>query len=367
MLAHFTDTDRQHMQLAIELAQQGRFSTSPNPRVGCVLAYGSQIVGQGFHVQAGSPHAEVHALRQAGALARGATAYVTLEPCAHFGRTPPCAQALIDAGVDAVIAAMKDPNPLVGGKGLAMLAAAGIPTRYGLLEDQARALNRGFLSRIERGRPFVKLKTAFSLDGKTALADGRSQWITGPQAREDVQILRAESCAVLTGIGTVLADNPRLNVRSLPTLRQPVRIVLDSRLRTPVTSHLVADGGETWLFAAESASGGERFADHPSVRIFRLPEHADGGLDLRELLAVLAQNGIGELMVEAGAQLGSAFLQQDCVDEIVCYQAAKLLGGNGAAAFRLPENAAALAAEPEWQTVSVQVLGNDIKWVLARP
>lgn len=366
MSAHFTETDHAHMQRAIKLAWQGRFSTSPNPRVGCVIAHGSQIVGQGFHIQAGSPHAEVHALRQAGELARSATAYVTLEPCAHYGRTPPCAQALIDAGVGTVIAAMQDPNPLVGGKGLAMLAAAGIETRCGLLENQARALNRGFLSRIERGRPFVKLKTAVSLDGKTALADGRSQWITGDAARHDVQILRAESCAVLTGIGTVLGDNPRLNVRDFPTLRQPIRIVLDSSLNTPPSSHLVQDGGETWLFAAETADDTQNLAQFPNIRIFRLPRHTNGGLDLHTLLTTLAENGIGELMVEAGTRLASAFLQHNLVDEIVCYQAPKILGGEGAPLFRLPENAAALSIEAPWQTISADILGNDIKWVLAR-
>ena len=228
----FSALDTQMMQTALELAKLGRFSTSPNPRVGCVIAHGTQIVGQGFHVKAGEPHAEVHALRQAGAAAKGATAYVTLEPCSHYGRTPPCAEALVHSGVTRVVAAMTDPNPLVAGKGLSMLEAAGIRTESGLLEAQARELNRGFLSRIERGRPFVRLKCAASLDGKTALSDGRSFWITGEAAREDVQILRAESCAVLTGIGTVLADNPKLNVRSFPTLRQPARIVLDSRLQS---------------------------------------------------------------------------------------------------------------------------------------
>ena len=227
----FSDTDRDMMRRALTLAAEGRFSTSPNPRVGCIIAHGGQIVGQGFHLKAGGPHAEVHALRQAGESARGATAYVTLEPCSHYGRTPPCAEALIQAGVSRVVAAIADPNPQVAGKGLAMLSAAGIRTESGLLETEARELNRGFLSRIERGRPFVRLKCAASLDGKTALSDGLSQWITGEAARHDVQILRAESCAVLTGIGTVLADDPQLNVRAFPTLRQPLRIVLDSRLR----------------------------------------------------------------------------------------------------------------------------------------
>ena len=208
----FSDTDRDMMRRALTLAAEGRFSTSPNPRVGCIIAHGGQIVGQGFHLKAGGPHAEVHALRQAGENARGATAYVTLEPCSHYGRTPPCAEALIQAGVSRVVAATADPNPQVAGKGLAMLSAAGIRTESGLLETEARELNRGFLSRIERGRPFVRLKCAASLDGKTALSDGLSQWITGEAARHDVQILRAESCAVLTGIGTVLADDPQNNV-----------------------------------------------------------------------------------------------------------------------------------------------------------
>lgn len=233
MQHHFNDLDEKHMRRALELAWQGRFSTSPNPRVGCVIAHGEQIVGQGFHLKAGEPHAEVHAIRQAGAWAKGATAYVTLEPCAHYGRTPPCAEGLIQAGVKRVVAAMRDPNPLVAGKGLNMLENVGIETAVGLLEHEARSLNRGFLSRIERNRPFVKMKTAASLDGKIALSNGKSQWITNDLSRHDVQILRAESCAILTGIGTVLADNPRLNVRALPTLRQPTRIVLDSSLKTP--------------------------------------------------------------------------------------------------------------------------------------
>ena len=206
----FSQTDIQMMYNALECARQGRFSTSPNPRVGCVIAQGEQIVGQGFHLKAGEPHAEVHALRQAGEWARGATAYVTLEPCSHYGRTPPCAEGLIAAGVKRVVAAMTDPNPLVAGRGLAMLRAADITVAEGLMEHEARELNRGFLSRIERQRPFIRLKCAASLDGKTAFASGNSQWITSSAAREDVQVLRAESCAILTGVGTLLADNPQL-------------------------------------------------------------------------------------------------------------------------------------------------------------
>ena len=355
----FTSQDTHHMQHALALAWQGRFSTSPNPRVGCVIAHGSQIVGQGYHVQAGAPHAEVHALAQAGALARGATAYVTLEPCAHHGRTPPCAEALVRAGVSRVIAAMQDPNPLVAGKGLAILRQAGIQVASGLCEIEARALNRGFLSRLERQRPFVKLKIAASLDGKTALSNGASQWITGEAARADVQIQRAESCAVLTGIGTILADNPQLNVR-IPTIRQPLRIVLDRQLRTPARNQIIQDGGNTLICTQNPTAN--PFADCPNVRIHRQPEN-----DLSQLLAQLAQQyQIGELMIEAGSTLATAFIQSDLVDEIVYYQAPKMLGDSAHGLFRLPENEATLTQPPQWQTISVEPLGDDIKWVLQR-
>ncbi len=354
------------MRQALALAAEGRFSSSPNPRVGCLIAHGSQIVGQGFHLRAGEPHAEVHALRQAGSAARGATAYVTLEPCAHHGRTPPCSAALIQAGVSRVVAAMRDPNPLVAGQGLAMLSAAGLQVACGLLEASARELNRGFLSRIERGRPYVILKTAASLDGKTALTDGRSQWITGAAARHDVQLLRAESCAVLTGIGTVLADNPRLNVRAFPTLRQPLRIVLDSRLRIPAHSHLLQDGQPTLVVCTQSAES-KPLPAQPAVHLLHQPgQH--GRIDLPLLLAELAeQEHIGQLMVEAGSTLAAAFLAQDLVDEIVHYQAPKILGAPAQGLFGLPENPSALSAAAEWYTHSVEQLDEqDIKWVLRR-
>ncbi|MCP1771744.1 diaminohydroxyphosphoribosylaminopyrimidine deaminase/5-amino-6-(5-phosphoribosylamino)uracil reductase [Neisseria perflava] len=362
----FTETDTQMMKTALELAEQGRFSTSPNPRVGCVIARGRQIVGQGFHVKAGEPHAEVHALRQAGAAAKGATAYVTLEPCSHYGRTPPCAEALIQAGVARVVAAMTDPNPLVGGKGLAMLQAADIQTESGLLEAEARELNRGFLSRIERGRPFVRLKCAASLDGKTALSDGRSQWITGEAARADVQMLRAESCAVLTGIGTVLADNPYLNVRAFPTLRQPARVVLDSRLRTPLDCHLVSDGSSPTIIATlvDDENRLRPYLAHPHIRIIRPSENATGQIDLPDLLRQMAELGYGEVMAETGATLSSALIQEELVDEIVLYQAPKILGNPGRGLFDLPENPSSLIQDSKWRSQSAEILGNDIKWVL---
>lgn len=364
---YFSSTDVSMMHQALDLAALGRFSTSPNPRVGCVIARGSQIVGQGFHVKAGEPHAEVHALRQAGEMAQGATAFVTLEPCSHYGRTPPCAEALLRSGVTRVVAAMRDPNPLVAGKGLALLEVAGIKTECGLLENKARELNRGFLSRIERRRPFVRLKCAVSLDGKTALSDGSSFWITGEEARADVQVLRAESCAVLTGIGTVLADNPQLNVRNFPTLRQPARIVLDSRLRLPPYSHLVTDGqSPTYIATLERDEDKLRpYQEHAHIRILMPSETADGKIDLHHLMRLLADEGFGEIMVEAGSELTSAFLAEDLADEIVLYRSPKILG-IGKDLLSLPENRAALTDPPLWTPVSSEILEHDIKTVFRK-
>lgn len=357
--------DQKLMQSALELAAQGRFSTSPNPHVGCVIAQGEQVVGQGFHVKAGEAHAEVQALRQAQGHARGATAYVTLEPCSHTGRTGPCAQALIDAGVRRVVAAMQDPNPQVGGQGLAKLRQAGIEVECGLLAQQARALNLGFLSRIERQRPFVRLKMAASLDGKCALSNGDSQWITGTAAREDVQLLRAESCAILTGINTVLADNPRLNVRRFPTLRQPIRIILDSRLQLTPAYEVIQDNGSPTLIVT-TITDRERlavFAPFSHVSVLTLPADKQGHVDLSYLWAALALRGIGMLLVEAGSILASALLKAQMVDDIIYYQAPKFLGQAAKPAFVLPENPAALQGTL-WQTHSVATLGMDCRWIL---
>ncbi len=364
MTIQLTETDSRMMQTALSLAWQGRFSTSPNPRVGCVIAQGEQIVGQGFHVYAGEPHAEIHALQQAGARAHGATAYVTLEPCSHHGRTAPCANALVNAGITKVVVAMTDPNPLVSGQGLAILDAAGIATVSGLFKTQARELNRGFLSRIERQRPFIKLKCAASLDGKTALSNGQSQWITGAAAREDVQILRAESCAVLTGIGTILADNPQLNVRNFHTLRQPIRIILDTRLRTPLDSHVIKDSGSpTPILTAANEQYGKPYLQHQHVTLLKLPE-SNSGLDLFTAMTQLAHLGYGEIMLEAGSILGGAFLSAGLVDELVLYQSPKILGQAARSLFSLPESPHVLLNNPSWQTTSISTIGNDIKWVL---
>ena len=362
MSSEFTALQTAMMQRALHLAASAGNTTSPNPKVGCVIAHGEQIVGEGFHVQAGAPHAEVHALRQAGDLARGATAYVTLEPCSHTGKTPPCANALIDAGVAEVICAMVDPNPQVAGQGLARLQAASIHTAHGLLSEQAQALNRGFLSRIQLNRPFVTLKLAASLDGKTALANGDSQWITGAAARADVHKERAIRNAIITGSGTVLADNPQLNVRGVACLKQPVRVVLDRQLHSPASAQIFdTTVAPTWLFTAAELDTSAYSAR--GVRCFAW-EDAQAADSLKFILHTLAQEGINEAWVEAGATLSAAFIQQDCVDELVLYQAPKILGKHAMDLLPLQADAQVLAQESQWQTSSIETVGNDIKWRL---
>ena len=362
MSSEFTALQTAMMQRALHLAASAGNTTSPNPKVGCVIAHGEQIVGEGFHVQAGAPHAEVHALRQAGDLARGATAYVTLEPCSHTGKTPPCANALIDAGVAEVICAMVDPNPQVAGQGLARLQAASIHTAHGLLSEQAQALNRGFLSRIQLNRPFVTLKLAASLDGKTALANGDSQWITGAAARADVHKERATRNAIITGSGTVLADNPQLNVRGTTCLKQPVRVVLDRQLRSPASAQIFdTTVAPTWLFTAAELDTSAYSAR--GVRCFAW-EDAQAADSLKFILHTLAQEGINEAWVEAGATLSAAFMQQDCVDELVLYQAPKILGKHAMDLLPLQADAHVLTQESQWQTSSIEIVGNDIKWRL---
>ena len=362
MSSEFTALQTAMMQRALHLAASAGNTTSPNPKVGCVIAHGEQIVGEGFHVQAGAPHAEVHALRQAGDLARGATAYVTLEPCSHTGKTPPCANALIDAGVAEVICAMVDPNPQVAGQGLVLLQAASIHTAHGLLSEQAQALNRGFLSRIQLNRPFVTLKLAASLDGKTALANGDSQWITGAAARADVHKERAIRNAIITGSGTVLADNPQLNVRGVACLKQPVRVVLDRQLHSPASAQIFdTTVAPTWLFTAAELDTSAYSAR--GVRCFAW-EDAQAADSLKFILHTLAQEGINDAWVEAGATLSAAFMQQDCVDELVLYQAPKILGKHAMDLLPLQADAQVLAQESQWQTSSIETVGNDIKWRL---
>ncbi|MBQ9620013.1 MAG: bifunctional diaminohydroxyphosphoribosylaminopyrimidine deaminase/5-amino-6-(5-phosphoribosylamino)uracil reductase RibD [Neisseriaceae bacterium] len=351
------------MQRALALAEKGRFTTHPNPRVGCVIAQGSHIVGEGYHLRCGEPHAEIFALKEAKRKAKGATVYVTLEPCAHFGKTPPCAEALIQAGVARVIVATQDPNPQVAGKGIAMLQEAGIKVSCGLLEKEARALNLGFLSRFEKNRPYIRLKYAQSLDGKIALNNGQSQWITGEVARADVHHYRAQSSAILTGVNTILADNPLLNARidDIELFRQPERIILDSHLRTPLDAQVITDETcHTVLVTLEDTP----HKDYPQhIEIMRIPANTDGKIDLSILMTVLAQRGVNEIWTEAGSILNSALLQEHLVDEIVVYQAPMILGNTAKDIFRLPEYTD-LTQIPRWGLSSVKKMGDDIRIIL---
>ncbi len=359
----FSAADHQYMARALRLAERGLWTTSPNPRVGCVIVGDGEVVGEGWHQRAGQPHAEVHALAAAGRRARGATAYVTLEPCSHHGRTPPCAEALIAAGVGRVVAAMRDPNPQVAGQGLRKLEQAGIRVQSGLLAEQARELNIGFAARMTRGRPWLRVKTASSLDGKTALANGTSFWITGEAARRDVHRLRARSCAILTGIGTVLADDPRMDVREVETRRQPLRIVLDSGLRTPPAAKILAGGGTLVVGATDSLERVVRLED-AGAEVLLLPDGA-GRVDLQGLLRELATREINEVMVEAGCTLNGALLQAGLVDELVMYTAPVLLGDRARGLFALPE-LTGMSQRRELRLRDVTMVGRDIRlraWV----
>jgi diaminohydroxyphosphoribosylaminopyrimidine deaminase/5-amino-6-(5-phosphoribosylamino)uracil reductase len=353
----FLATDHGHMAHALRLAERGLYTTQPNPRVGCVIAQGDEVVGRGFHQRAGEPHAEVFALREAGERARGATAYVTLEPCAHHGRTPPCADALIAAGVARVVIASEDPFPQVDGRGTSRLRAAGVTVDIGLMRDAARELNAGFFSRIERSRPFVRVKLAMSLDGRTALANGESKWITGEGARADVQRWRARSSAILTGSGTVLADNPRLTVR-LPddeAFTPPLRVVLDRQLRTPAGSHVLDGSAPTLLLHGAAAScGDDRFA---RVERTELPMQHDT-LDLRAALALLAGRGCNELHVEAGPTLCGALFAAGLVDELLLYIAPLLLGDAARPLLQLP-TLGEMARRWQLQVIDQRQIGAD--------
>ncbi|MEI8163398.1 MAG: bifunctional diaminohydroxyphosphoribosylaminopyrimidine deaminase/5-amino-6-(5-phosphoribosylamino)uracil reductase RibD [Betaproteobacteria bacterium] len=334
----FAAADHVFMARALQLARRGLYGTTPNPRVGCVLVRDGRIIGEGWHQQAGLPHAEavaLAALAAAGVTARGATAYVTLEPCSHFGRTPPCADALIGAGVARVVVAMQDPNPLVAGQGLAQLAAAGIEVGSGLLQAEAAELNIGFVSRMTRGRPWLRLKVAASLDGKTALNNGASQWITGPAARRDAHAWRARSCAVLTGIGTVRDDNPRLSVREVQTTRQPLKVVIDSRLETPPDA-AVLEGGNVLIAAAQEDADRSAALRQRGAEIVILA-NAHGKVDLAALLQELGRRGINEVLAEAGTRLNGSLLGENCVDELLIYQAPLLMGDSARGMFGLAE------------------------------
>ena len=350
------------MARALQLARHGLFTTAPNPRVGCVIAHGGNRVGEGWHERAGAPHAEVNALTVAGAAARGATVYVSLEPCTHHGRTAPCADALVAAGVARVVAAMQDPNPLVAGKGLARLEEAGVAAECGLLEDEARELNIGFVSRMKRGRPWVRMKLAASLDGKTALNNGRSRWITGAAARRDGHAWRARACAVLTGIGTVKDDDPQLTVREVETTRQPLRVIVDSRLETPVAARILQGGG-VLIAAAVNDSGNFPALKATGAELVVLPD-AGGKVELEALMRELARRGINEVHVEAGHKLNGSLFGEGLVDELVIYLAPHLIGDAARGMFNLPE-LEDLCGRHELKVHDLRMVGRDIR-VIAR-
>lgn len=329
----FTEADTRHMARALELAGRGLYTTTPNPRVGCVVVRGGEVVGEGWHERAGERHAEAIALEAAGGKAAGATAYVTLEPCAHHGRTPPCSEALIQSRVARVVAALRDPNPLVAGKGLQALAAGGVIAECGLMEEDARELNIGFISRMTRQRPWVRLKVAASLDGKSALLNGRSQWITGVEARRDGHHWRARACAVLTGIGTVKDDDPQLTVREVETPRQPARVVVDSRLEIAASARVLGPG--TLVAVAEHDSARATTLEAKGAEVIALP-NASGKVDLAALLHELGRRGMNEVHVEAGFKLNGSLLREGLVDELLIYLAPILLGDAARGMFSLP-------------------------------
>lgn len=371
-LTEQTVLDAHYMAHALELARKGIYSTHPNPRVGCVIVRDGQIVGEGWHARAGEPHAEVHALRQAGDKAKGATAYVTLEPCSHHGRTPPCADALVNAGVGRVVAAMQDPNPDVAGRGLLRLMNAGIGVQCGVLEDEARALNKGFLKRMIKGLPYVRVKLAMSLDGRTAMASGESQWITGPEARSAVQRLRAQSSVVLTGADTVLTDKARLTVRpdelglnaeltALAMTRPPLRVLIDGRLRVPLDAPFF-QADHALVVTCAAASARERYHDagHDLLALAA----SDGHVDLRKLLVELAARGVNDVLIEAGPRLAGAFTRLGLVDEFQIFIAGKFMGSSARPLLDLP--LAQMSEALELKIVEMRAVGNDWR-VIATP
>ena len=363
--------DHAWMAHALRLARQGLYSTHPNPRVGCVIVRDGERIGEGWHLRAGEPHAEVHALRQAGERARGATAYVTLEPCSHHGRTPPCAEALVQAGVARVVAAMRDPNPLVAGNGLERLRAAGIEVASGVLEAEARELNAGFVKRMESGLPYLRAKLAMSLDGRTAMASGESQWITGPAARSEVQRLRARSSVVLTGADTVLMDDARLTVRAaelgldpeqtgLILQRPPLRVLVDGRQRVPLDASFFQAGPALVASASGERAEAYRAAGHELLTLAGDQEH----VDLPALLATLAERGANEVLLEAGPCLVGAFAELGLIDEYQIFVAAKFLGSSARPLLDLPLER--MSEARELKIVDIRAFGDDWR-VLARP
>jgi diaminohydroxyphosphoribosylaminopyrimidine deaminase/5-amino-6-(5-phosphoribosylamino)uracil reductase len=369
-LNSFTAQDALYMAQAIRLAERGQLTVRPNPAVGCVIVKANQVVGEGWHIRAGTPHAEVHALRMAGDHARGATAYVTLEPCSHYGRTPPCCDALTAAGVVRVVVAMQDPNPLVAGSGIARLRAAGIHVDVGLMETSARGLNVGFLSRMERGLPFVRAKVGASLDGKTALLNGQSQWITSEAARADVQQLRSRSGAIITGIGTLLTDNPSLNVRLAGFESfQPLRVILDTRLRSPLDAQLFGLSGELLILTSAQAltQQAEKVDALTQLGVRVLPVALDesGRLNLASVMKLLASDfTINDVLIEAGANLTANAIAVGMVDELWWYTSGAIMGEARSALAGMPLFGS-MQQVPRWRLLEQRLIGEDVRsrWV----
>jgi len=355
----FTPADHAHMAEALALAGRGLYTTTPNPRVGALIVRSGVVVGRGFHERAGGPHAETVALAEAGERAGGATAYVTLEPCSHHGRTPPCADALVAAGISRVVAAMADPNPLAG-HGADRMRAAGVAVDIGLMEAESRELNIGFISRLARGRPWMRLKLAATLDGRTALASGESQWITGADARRDGHRWRASACAILTGIGTVKDDDPQLTVRDVETSRQPLKILVDSKLEVSPGARLFESGKVLVAAAREDRERIARLADR-GAEVTVLP-NASGKVDLAALAAELARRELNEIHVEAGTKLNGSLIAAGVVDELLVYLAPSLVGDTGRGMFNLPAPAS-LDARPRLTLRDVSRIGDDLRIV----
>lgn len=352
--------DKIYMQRVLQLAAQGAATTQPNPMVGCVIVSEGEIVGEGYHQVAGELHAERLALAEAGPKARGATAYVNLEPCCHQGRTPPCTDGLIDAGISRVVAAMRDPNPLVEGGGFELLNHAGIEVELDVMAEQAKWLNRGFVSRMSRNTPWVVLKSAATLDGRTAAFDGKSKWITGADARAEVQSLRSVSSAVITGIGTILADDPQMNVRGANGQRQPWRVVLDSQLQIPLEAKIISDDQRLVIFTLSDDIDKTAALIEIGAEVIRLKDDGSTQLNLHEVLSELAKWQCNEVLVEAGQILSGAFLQAGLVDELVLFYAGSLLGHQGKSMFQF-DMPLAFEDRVEYRIKQVQMVGKDIR------
>lgn len=353
-----SEQDSIYMAKALALAKKACYTTDPNPRVGCVLVKDNKVIAEGWHVKAGLAHAEVNALKQT-EQAKGATAYVTLEPCSHTGRTGPCCDALITAGIKRVVVAMQDPNPLVAGNGIKKLQAAGVNVECGVLQQDAEELNAGFIKRMRTGLPFVRSKMAMSLDGRTAMASGESKWITSAEARADVQKLRAESSVVLTGINTVLADDPSLNVRLDEDVLQPVRVILDSELRMPLQSKMQGLPGESWILTCSLDQGKKVALESLGFKVFQL-ENEQGRLNLAAVMAFLGRKQVNNVLVEAGAVLNGALLDAELVDQWIVYMAPCILGDQGRGLFNLPrlQN---MADKKHLKVQSFRQVGPDLK------